>query len=328
MSEDTEAKGIDQPTRRSKFQIAERRYRLYKGKDKKRGKTDFSNVIDLAGEYSGDRAKLVNTDPASSHEDSDCCKIWKIPEVEGLFVLTNALDKKEQVFWAKKAVSEFSKCAHTNLTNLYGPQPDHWADSVKCKNIGKDSGFYKLRWASLGFHYDWTKRLYHKNEKSDFPDELAQKANSLAKKVGLCIDSEAAIVNFYPFDGSMGGHIDDAELTLDYPIVSMSIGCAAVFLIGGKTKDKDPTAIFVRSGDVVIMGGHSRLCYHGVPRIVKGTCTELVDWIKDTSVGSEDNQLLAQYLEASRINMNIRQVVDSKNNFESSQKSAYPRANK
>lgn len=30
----------------------------------------------------------------------------------------------------------------------------------------------------------------------------------------------------------MGGHIDDAELTYDHPVLSISIGCPCLFLLG------------------------------------------------------------------------------------------------
>lgn len=78
----------------------------------------------------------------------------------------------------------------------------------------------------------------------------------------------------------MGGHVDDAELTHDHPVVSMSLGrpCAFIVgvifcflyvhkLLGGLTKDDPATAILLRSGDTVLLSNHSRLCYHGVSRI-------------------------------------------------------------
>jgi alkylated DNA repair dioxygenase AlkB len=30
----------------------------------------------------------------------------------------------------------------------------------------------------------------------------------------------------------MGGHVDDAERTYDHPVVSLSIGCPCIFLLG------------------------------------------------------------------------------------------------
>lgn len=42
------------------------------------------------------------------------------------------------------------------------------------------------------------------------------------------------------------------------------LGCAAVFLIGGLTRDDPPTPILLRSGDVVVMSGPvCRRAYHG-----------------------------------------------------------------
>lgn len=45
---------------------------------------------------------------------------------------------------------------------------------------------------------------------------------------------------------------------------TISLGNAAIFLIGGVTRDVEPTPILLRSGDVVIMSGpECRRAYHG-----------------------------------------------------------------
>jgi hypothetical protein len=85
---------------------------------------------------------------------------------------------------------------------------------------------------------------------------------------------EAAIVNFYKESTTMGGHRDDAEPSEKYPIVSVSLGCAAIFLVsvaddGGR--DDTPVAILLRSGDAVVMGGSSRRTTHGVAAILPRT---------------------------------------------------------
>jgi alkylated DNA repair protein alkB family protein 1 len=56
-----------------------------------------------------------------------------------------------------------------------------------------------------------------------------------------------------------------------------------VFLLGGLGIDEKPTALLIRSGDVVIMSGVSRLCYHGVPRILS---TDKMPW-NDVDIESE-----------------------------------------
>ena len=47
-----------------------------------------------------------------------------------------------------------------------------------------------------------------------------------------------------------------------------SFSQSAVFLIGGQTKDVMPKAMFIHSGDIVVMSEQSRLAYHGVPKIL------------------------------------------------------------
>jgi hypothetical protein len=110
--------------------------------------------------------------------------------------------------------------------------------------------------------------MYRKSLKSPFPEDLYVLAQQLANYVGLDFTPEAAIVNYYPLNGNMGGHLDDAEHTMEKPIVSLSLGCPAIFLLGGRSRTVKPTPILVRSGDVVIMSGESRFSYHGVPGIL------------------------------------------------------------
>lgn len=48
-----------------------------------------------------------------------------------------------------------------------------------------------------------------------------------------------------------------------FPPLWFSLGCKAIFLLGGKSRDDPPLAMFLRSGDVVLMGGEARECFHG-----------------------------------------------------------------
>eukprot|EP00892_Ulva_mutabilis_P009526 jgi/Ulvmu1/6946/UM033_0003.1 len=80
-------------------------------------------------------------------------------------------------------------------------------------------------------------------------------------------DPDAAIVNYYWEGDTLNGHQDDVEEDLRQPIVSLSVGCDAVFLIGGRSKAVAPTALLLGSGDVVVMSADARLSYHGVPRV-------------------------------------------------------------
>jgi alkylated DNA repair protein (DNA oxidative demethylase) len=86
---------------------------------------------------------------------------------------------------------------------------------------------------------------------------------------------QACLVNFYSEGAKMGLHQDRDEADFSAPVVSVSLGNDCLFRVGG-TKRNDPTqSIRLRSGDVVVLGGESRLAFHGVDRIYPGTSTLL-----------------------------------------------------
>jgi alkylated DNA repair protein (DNA oxidative demethylase) len=86
---------------------------------------------------------------------------------------------------------------------------------------------------------------------------------------------QACLVNFYTDDARMGLHQDKDEKDLAAPVVSISLGNTCLFRVGGLER-KDTTRSFrLTSGDVVVLGGASRLCFHGVDRIYPNTSTLL-----------------------------------------------------
>lgn len=85
------------------------------------------------------------------------------------------------------------------------------------------------------------------------------------------IDFDIALINFYDGDARMGMHRDSDEKT-DAPVVSLSLGDTCVFRFGNtETRTKPYTDVELRSGDLFVFGGPSRLAYHGVPRVHPGT---------------------------------------------------------
>lgn len=54
----------------------------------------------------------------------------------------------------------------------------------------------------------------------------------------------------------------DLALTLIFSF-RLSLGCKAIFLLGGKSRNDQPLAMFLRSGDIVLMSGEARECFHG-----------------------------------------------------------------
>lgn len=62
--------------------------------------------------------------------------------------------------------------------------------------------------------------------------------------------------------------MDRSELDHSKPLLSFSFGQSAIFLLGGLQRDEAPTAMFMHSGDIMVMSGFSRLLNHAVPRVL------------------------------------------------------------
>ncbi len=154
------------------------------------------------------------------------------------------------------------------------------------------AGFYRPRVRGGGLmHCDmlclgrhWNARTYtYEPSRSDhdglpapaLPPALARLGVDAAAAVGFTLVPDICLVNRYGDDGRMGLHQDKDEdrSTLDagVPVVSLSVGAAARFLLGGLRRREPTTAIDLRSGDAFVMGGASRLRYHGVARILRGS---------------------------------------------------------
>jgi alkylated DNA repair protein (DNA oxidative demethylase) len=88
-------------------------------------------------------------------------------------------------------------------------------------------------------------------------------------------DPEACLVNLYREGAKMGLHRDEDEEDLAAPVVSISLGDAAIFRIGGTERRGRTETLKLSSGDVLVLGGESRLRYHGVDRILAGTSSLL-----------------------------------------------------
>jgi DNA alkylation damage repair protein AlkB len=137
----------------------------------------------------------------------------------------------------------------------------------------------------LGKH--WNGMTYrYEDRRSDFdgltvppiPPPFASLAQLAAADAGFSMQPDVCIMNFYRSNAKMGVHQDKDErpetIAAGIPIVSISLGEAARFVVGGLSR-RDPTQpLMLRSGDVLVMGGPSRLRYHGVTRILTGTAPE------------------------------------------------------
>lgn len=97
-------------------------------------------------------------------------------------------------------------------------------------------------------------------------------------------------------------------------------------MLGGETITTEPDAMFLESGDIVLMTAVSRLQYHGVPKII---LSENKNWNDFSDVDQKPADALiekcnhvtfskvknpnywapfARYIGQARVNLNVRQV--------------------
>ena len=88
---------------------------------------------------------------------------------------------------------------------------------------------------------------------------------------GLGRAPDSCLINFYGPDARMGLHADTTEADPAWPVVSLSLGDEGLFRVGNITPRGPTQSLWLRSGDVVVLGGAARLAYHGVDRIRFGS---------------------------------------------------------
>lgn len=88
---------------------------------------------------------------------------------------------------------------------------------------------------------------------------------------------DCCLVNYYGEGARMGMHQDRDEGDFSWPVLSISLGDDALFRVGGTVKGGPTRSVWLRSGDVVVLGGDARLAFHGVERLRFGSSDLLRD---------------------------------------------------
>lgn len=137
------------------------------------------------------------------------------------------------------------------------------------------SNFGPLGWVTdkeKGYRYE----LAHPKTGRPWP-ELPETLGRLWDSVsGYSERPEACLINWYKPDADggkgakMGLHVDNDELDVRAPVVSVSLGDPAMFRLGGQKRGGKTQGLKLFSGDVVVLAGQSRLCYHGVSKVYYG----------------------------------------------------------
>lgn len=92
---------------------------------------------------------------------------------------------------------------------------------------------------------------------------------------GLSRAPDCCLVNLYGEGARMGLHQDRDEGDFSWPVVSVSLGDDGLFRVGGTVRGGPTKSLWLRSGDVALLGGEARLAYHGIDRIRFGSSSLL-----------------------------------------------------
>ncbi|KAK6508013.1 hypothetical protein TWF481_006433 [Arthrobotrys musiformis] len=271
----------------------------------------------------------------------DPVNVYEHTSLPGLRILPSLLPiQVQETLLSKLLLRDLSNQEHlTNVHLHYNvPYPDTGKSffdlpestifSPKDPDLHKPLGVVeilekKLRWMTLGGQYNWTTKEYPDGPPVRFPQDV----RNLVHGIFPSVEPEAAICNTYSPGDTLSTHRDVSE-EADKDLVSISVGCEALFLISlspesqeenavsptivtppkpqshkhkKKNKGKEPPPpppplddhtliIRIRSGDAVVMGGQSRWAWHGVPKVIGDTCPEeLTQWPNLYDRQSSDN---------------------------------------
>ncbi len=126
----------------------------------------------------------------------------------------------------------------------------------------------KYGWISdqQGYRYSKSDPL-NNNAWPKLPELFFKFGREAAKKAGFSdFKPDVCMINRYAPASKMSLHQDrnERDFSEKAPIVSLSLGVPANFYFGGLERSDPTIKIPLIHGDVVVWGGKSRLCFHGV----------------------------------------------------------------
>ncbi|MDG1073933.1 MAG: DNA oxidative demethylase AlkB [Methylophilaceae bacterium] len=134
------------------------------------------------------------------------------------------------------------------------------------------TSFGDVGWVGTKKGYGYAKvNPYSQQVFPAMPQMLLDLARRAANQAGYSdFVPDTCLVNCYEVGSKMGLHQDKDEEDFSQPIVSVSFGLPITFLFGGLTRAAQTKKMPLVHGDVLVWGGQSRLCFHGVLALKAG----------------------------------------------------------
>ena len=97
------------------------------------------------------------------------------------------------------------------------------------------------------------------------PPVFSDLARAAAQAAGFAdFIPDACLINSYLPGNRLTLHQDRNERDFSQPIVSVSLGLPATFLLGGHDRAERTQKVGLQHGDVLVWGGEDRLRFHGI----------------------------------------------------------------
>ncbi len=185
-----------------------------------------------------------------------------MPANKGFFLLKSKLTKaiQQEILAAARAV--------VKQAPLFRPSmPSDQSFNYSMTNCG-DLGWVADR---HGYRYQQT----HPHSFKVFPampQVIKNLAITLVRETGNDdFFPQSCLINLYRKGKKLGMHQDNTEENLSAPIISVSLGCTGIFVLGGFLRTDETKQYIVQSGDVIVMSGESRNFFHSFKGIVPNT---------------------------------------------------------
>ena len=179
---------------------------------------------------------------------------------EGVCLLSGQANSMMPVIW--QAVEDVLQ--HAPLRQMQ--TPGGHTMSVAMSNCGE------LGWISDRHGYRYSRQDPQTGRPwPAMPQVLHELARSWAAQAGFDnFASNACLINCYQAGSKMSLHQDRDERDFTHPILTLSLGLPARFMLGGLQRQDPYRKLLLQHGDVLVFGGPARLCFHGIMPLADG----------------------------------------------------------
>lgn len=103
------------------------------------------------------RTNAIDLDPSLGLRPVSTWSLYLCRFSDGLYFLPNPFTSQGQRQWIDRCVNHYARQTKTSV-----------GDNRNNQYLAR------IRWATLGYHYDWTNKIYQTDDHTPIPDELAQ----------------------------------------------------------------------------------------------------------------------------------------------------------